>query len=107
MRRRLGRLVRERVKIQHLRIGINRRNPVLVGFRLNVGKRVVAFLDLNQRIAHAWPILAIARQRVHHAPVIVQRFVARFAIGFARKCHVAAIGKKREQLGARCASSIA
>ena len=102
MRGRFGHLICERIKIQNLRVGINRRNAVFVGLRLHVGKNVVAFLHLHQRIADAGAILAVTRQRVQDAPVIVHGFATRFAINIAGKADVTAIGKHGEQF---CAHS--
>ena len=101
MRGRLGHLIRQRVKIQNLRIGVNRRNAVLVRFRLHVGKNVVALLHLNERIADARTVLAVAGQRMQHAPVIVHGFAARFAVDVAGKRDVAAVGEHREQFVAQ------
>ncbi len=98
MRGRLCDLIRQRVEIQNLWVGINRRDAVLVCFRLHVGENVVALLHLHQRIADARAVLPVTGQRVQHAPVIVHGFVARFAIHVARKPDVAAIGKQCEQL---------
>ncbi len=97
---RLSHLIRQGVEIQHLRIGINRRDAVLIRFRLHVGKNVVALLNLHERIADARAVLPIAGQRVQHAPVVVHRFAARLAINVARKSHVTAVGEHREQLAA-------
>ena len=97
MRGGLGGLIRERVEIEHLRIGVDRRDAVLVGFRLHVREDVVALLHLHERVADAGAILAVAGQRVQDAPVIVHRFVARFAVGVAGEGDVAAVGKQREQ----------
>ncbi len=94
MRGGLGYLICQRVKIQHLRIGVNRRNAVLVRFRLHVGENVVALLHLHQRIAD------VAGQRVKHAPVVVHGLAARFAVDVAGKRNVAAVGKHGEQFTA-------
>ncbi len=101
MRGRLCDLIRQRVEIQNLWVGINRRDAVLVCFRLHVGENVVALLHLHQRIANAWAVLPVAGKRVQHAPMIVHGFVARFAVHVAREAHVAAVGKQREQLVAQ------
>ena len=100
MRRRLRHLIRQRIEVQNLRVGVNRRNAVFVRFRLHVGKNVVALLHLHQRIADARAVLSVAGQRVQHAPVVVHRFVARFAVDVAGKSDVAAVGKHREQFAA-------
>ena len=97
MRSRLSHLIRERVKIEHLGIGVNRRNAVLVRFRLHVGKNVVAFLNLHQRIADARAVLAVAGERMQHAPVVIHGFAARFAVNVAGECDVAAVGEHGEQ----------
>jgi hypothetical protein len=100
MRGGLGHLIGERIEIEHLRIGVNRRNAVLIRLGLHVGENVVALLHLHERIADTRPILAIAGQGVQHAPVIVHRFAARFAIRIAGKRDVAPVRKQRQQFGA-------
>jgi len=100
MRGWLGHLIGEGIEIEHLRIGVNRRNAVLIRLGLHVGENVVALLHLHQGIADARTVLPIAGKRMQHAPVIVHRFAARFAIRFAGEGHVAAVWEQREQFGA-------
>ncbi len=101
MCRRLRHLICQRIEIQNLRVGINRRDAIFVRLGLHVGENVVALLHLHQRIADAGAILSVAWQRVQHAPVIIHRFIARFAVHIAGKADVAAIGKHCQQFGAR------
>src|SRR6266581_4265361 len=53
VRGRLGDLALQRVEIEHLRVGVDRRDAELISLRLHVGQRVVALLHLHERIADA------------------------------------------------------
>src|SRR5262249_21220547 len=61
MRGGLGHLIGQRIEIEHLWIGVNRRNAVLIRLCLHIGENVVALLHLHQRIADTRAILTVAR----------------------------------------------
>ena len=90
-------MIRERVEIQNLRIGVDRRNAIFVRFRLHIRENVVALLHLDEGIADARAILSVAGKRVQNAPVVVHVFVARFAIDISRKRNVGAVGKQLQE----------
>jgi len=60
-------LIGQRIEIEHLRVGVDRRNAVLIRFGLHVGENVVALLHLHQRIATLGRF-ARRREGVQHTP---------------------------------------
>ena len=101
MRGGLGDLICERVEIEHLRIGVNRRNAVLVRLRLHVRENVVALLHLHERIADAGAILAVAGQA--RAARASDRPSIRCAIRSKRRRQSRSSSRRETSRAVRCA----